>query len=338
MKGWCVTALRSALGDDNSVDELKVRGEMGFWVEVLKSSAREHTGKGWCGWRFFAGTGAAVSFSLALLCSARADDRSIQEKESFNLFRPTPRTSMRDLATDRPDKTESPYTLDAGHFMHETDLLNYTTNQDGGVREDSFLLMAPNLKVGLTNYSDLQFVYQPYRYERKKIVPSGQVSRSRGSGDLTIRYKHNLWGNDEGVSAGGVMPYVSFPVGIRSPGEHGDRQVSGGLIIPFAVTLSPGTSLGFMTEIDLLPNDEQSGQHYTQWVNTATISQNLMGPLSGYLELFVATAPVSNPILTVDSGITVLVTKDCQLDAGLNVGVTEEADDLNPFLGLTQRF
>ena len=36
------------------------------------------------------------------------------DKSSYSLFNPTPDSALRDMATDRPDKTESPYTVDAG--------------------------------------------------------------------------------------------------------------------------------------------------------------------------------------------------------------------------------
>jgi hypothetical protein len=37
-------------------------------------------------------------------------------------------------------------------------------------------------------------------------------------------------------------------------------------------------------------------------------------------------------------GLTYGVTKNLQLDAGVNIGVTRAAEDLNPFLGLTSRY
>jgi hypothetical protein len=49
-----------------------------------------------------------------------------REKWQSHLFHPTPRQLMRELSTDRPDRTESPYTADAGHFQLEMDFFNYT--------------------------------------------------------------------------------------------------------------------------------------------------------------------------------------------------------------------
>ncbi|CAN1722741.1 exported protein of unknown function [Hyphomicrobium sp. 1Nfss2.1] len=54
---------------------------------------------------------AAVGFALALAGGANAG-----EKAQHNLFNPTPRALMREMTTGRPDSTEVPLTVDAGHI------------------------------------------------------------------------------------------------------------------------------------------------------------------------------------------------------------------------------
>ena len=278
---------------------------------------------------------ALVGGGIAVGDEPKTGTKQEMSKESYSLLNPTPNEQLRDLATDRPDKTESAYTLDAGHLMHETDIVNYTLNQDGGIREESFFLLAPNLKVGLTNATDLQFIYQPYRYDRERVVATRETQREVGGGDLVIRLKTNMWGNDGGDTAGALMPYVALPVGGRALG--GDGGVEGGLIVPFALSITEEWGLGLMTQVDILRGAE-NGDYYAQWVNTASVSRSLFGPVSGYAEMFVATSHQQDPVITVDSGLTWMVGPHTQLDAGINVGVTEEADDLNPFVGLSQRF
>jgi hypothetical protein len=39
-----------------------------------------------------------------------------------------------------------------------------------------------------------------------------------------------------------------------------------------------------------------------------------------------------------ESGFTYALTRDIQLDAGVNIGLTDAADDVNPFLGLSLRY
>ena len=69
---------------------------------------------------------------------------------------------MRDLSPDRPDKTESPYTVDAGHFQLEMDFANFTYDQSDGTTTKAWNVGDFNLKAGLLNNVDVQFVYDNY--------------------------------------------------------------------------------------------------------------------------------------------------------------------------------
>jgi hypothetical protein len=54
------------------------------------------------------------------------------DKSVFNLFNPTPAEHLRDMDRDGPGTTESPYTVDAGHFQLEMTLVSYTSDRFGG--------------------------------------------------------------------------------------------------------------------------------------------------------------------------------------------------------------
>ena len=54
--------------------------------------------------------------------AAAADDT---DKSAFTLFNPTPSEHLRELSVDGPAKTASPYTVDAGHFQLEMNLVSY---------------------------------------------------------------------------------------------------------------------------------------------------------------------------------------------------------------------
>ena len=73
---------------------------------------------------------------------------------------------MRELSADRPDKTESAYTVDAGHFQVEMDLVAYSYDHDrsGGddTRTEAWAIAPMNLKLGLLNDVDLQLMIETY--------------------------------------------------------------------------------------------------------------------------------------------------------------------------------
>ncbi len=243
---------------------------------------------------------------------------------------------MREMSTDRPDKTESPYTVDAGHFQIESDLVSYSYNHESATRVDDWAIAPMNLKIGLCNRVDLQTILETYRHIRTRDDLTRISNRQNGFGDITTRLKINLWGNDEGSTALAVMPFLKFPT---NQDQIGNNSFEGGVIIPFAVELLAGFSLGLMTEIDFNRNGDRAGNH-VEFINSVTLSRDLIGKLGGYVELFTAVSSErdSDWVGTLDLGLTYGLTANIQLDAGVNFGVTDAADDLNPFVGLSYRF
>ena len=63
-------------------------------------------------------------------------DVSQADKSDYNLFNPTPRELMREMSTDRPDTTESPYTVDAGHYQVEMSFVDYVHDRYNPERAD----------------------------------------------------------------------------------------------------------------------------------------------------------------------------------------------------------
>ena len=60
--------------------------------------------------------------SLGSLLAAEGDDNedACPDKSQYTLFNPTPAKCMREFDPDRPDITDSPFTIDAGHIQFET--------------------------------------------------------------------------------------------------------------------------------------------------------------------------------------------------------------------------
>src|SRR5947208_9594967 len=88
------------------------------------------------------------------------------DKSVFNLFNPTPTEHLRAMDRDGPGTTESPYTVDAGHFQVEMTLVDYTYDRksfDGMTKRSEAWAIAPmTLNLGLLNQLDAQLVLEPY--------------------------------------------------------------------------------------------------------------------------------------------------------------------------------
>lgn len=266
-----------------------------------------------------------------------AETAPAPDKSAYTVFNRTPESLVRDLSTDRPDLTESPYSVDAGWWQIEMDMVAYTRAREKSPGVDltatALSLASLNVKIGLTNNIDLQTVIESYTRVRVRDNLTNSTASVSGFGDVTSRLKINLWGNDGGGSAFALMPFIKWPTN-----QHGlgNDSVEGGLIIPYARDLPGGWGLGVMTEIDIVRNDTDTG-YATDWLNTITVSHDLGEKLGFYLELTHLTTRGPS-LATFDCGLTYGVDKHIQLDVGANIGLTRATDDLTLFTGLSIRF
>ncbi|HUS36291.1 MAG TPA: transporter [Verrucomicrobiae bacterium] len=274
------------------------------------------------------------AFGGAVFAAENAD------KSKYHLFNSTPRELMREMSTDRPDKTESAYTVDAGHFQIESDLavFEYDHDRSGGghVHNETWITPSLNLKAGLCNFSDLQVVLYPYNDVRTHDLATGAVERHSGFGDVLTRLKVNLWGNDGGSCAGAVMPYVKWPTSQDNLGNH---AIEGGVIIPVSFELPAGFSSAVMTQFDWV-QDSGSKDYHPEFVNTITVSHKIVGDLDGFVEFFslVSTESGAPWVGTLDLGLTYSITDDWVVDGGVYIGVTKSAPDVAPFIGMSFRY
>lgn len=245
-----------------------------------------------------------------VVSSARADDPPTEEKPK----------ELRPLSTDRPDITESPVTVDRGHFQAEIDAARYSTDEG----QSSISIANTNLKVGVTDWWDVQLVVESL------IGIEEPEGYNFGFGDLTFRSKFNFIGNDDGDIHFGVMPWVKVP----TAGTRGNGATEGGMIGLLGVDLPADFSSGFMVEGDVMRDEVGNGCHF-ELLTTATVGHPIWEPLSGYLELFGthSTETGAQYALGIDGGLTYLVTENFQLDAGVAVGLTTAAEDLSVFCG-----
>jgi hypothetical protein len=280
---------------------------------------------------------AALLFSLAALSTAAQETSGAPpNKTSYNLFKPVPEVLMRELQPDRPDKTESPYTVDAGHFQLEMDFANYTYHTMDGTTKKAWNAAPFNIKAGLFNNVDVQLIFEDYLYVRTQNSTTGKSTLQSGVGDLTARLKINLWGGDGGPTAFGLLPYAKFPT---STDSLGNNAVEGGIICPLSIKLPGDFDMGVEMAFAILHNDS-GGNYHGDFISILTVDRRIIGKLSGYLEFFsdISTQRHSNWVGTVDAGLEFLITENVQLDCGCNFGVTSAADNFNPFSGVTVRF
>ncbi|MDB6066534.1 MAG: hypothetical protein JWR26_2742 [Pedosphaera sp.] len=261
------------------------------------------------------------------------------DKSQFNLFHPTPEQFMRELSADRPDKTDCPFTVDAGHFQLEMDFANLTRNhpnsERGNVRFTAAEIAPMNIKVGLLNNLDFQLVYTPFRWEKTENRDTGASEQKSGFEGITPRFKWNLVGNDGGFFALALIPFLNLP--LRQ--DHlGPGSIQGGLGIPYSFDI-PNWDLGFQSAVVFNRNERGDG-HHAEFPNSVSIGHRLIGQLSLSAEFFssVSLEKGTGWVGTVDTWLTCQISKNVRVDGGVYIGVTPAADDLHFWTGLTCRF
>jgi hypothetical protein len=261
---------------------------------------------------------------------------AILPAQDYSLFRRTPRAEARPLATDRPDRTESARSIPAGWVQVEANVVAWSRDREAGGATRDLGVAQLNLKVGLLPDVDLQLVTEVWSRQTVHGPDGALLASASGQGLVMGRLKVNLWGNDGGRTALAIMPFVGAVRQDATPGVRVGRHAAAGIIVPFSADLGGDWSLGAQLELDLA-NDVPDAWRST-WVQSITVGRPIAGPLSGFVELFHASGGGVPRELTADGGLTYGVTDDLQLDAGVNVGLTRGADDVNPFLGLAVRF
>jgi hypothetical protein len=257
---------------------------------------------------------------LVPLLSAAVAALEPSEKAGFGLFAPTPRDAMREMSTDRPDTTESPFTLDAGHVQVEIDA--FALEREAAATE--LWVATSNLRLGLTPAAELHLIVEPWRH----------VEGIAGFGDLTLRAKLNLWGNDGGTTAFGVLPFVRLPTAEEGLGAGG---VEAGLILPLSLELPRDFELATMLEVDETRREDGYG---TDLVLSGSLGRDLWGGLGGYVEL-ASSIPLDIPDETelgVSGGLILQLGADFELDSGTRIGLTDAAPDWAWFVGGSARY
>ncbi len=268
-------------------------------------------------------------FILVLIASASIFEAHAQQdssKKNYHLFHPTPKELMRSFETDRPDVTESPFTLDAGHLQFETDLFKTISSESGNLKIRQNYFNLGNLKFGITNSLDLQLVFESFRTEKNSA--NNFIVKSSFS-EISVRVKQNLWGNDEGKTAFAIFPFVNIPT-------SSGGQISGGLILPFSIILPNGWGFGAQIETDLVENNLSNG-HHLNLLASATASHSLFKNCGFFAEHFLSHDDEMKKLeYFIDGGLVYNFGKNFKLDTGFNYGVKKTSVRIY-FVGLSFR-
>jgi hypothetical protein len=245
---------------------------------------------------------------------------------------------LRALCTDRPTKTNSPCTVDPGHFQLETDFANVTVDHSGGADTTTVLYTNPTLKYGVSDTVDLEASIVPYETIVSRDRASNVTARNEGVGDFFFRVKWALIG-----AAGGnglaFIPYLKAPT---ASGGVGNGVWEGGLIVPVQVMLPANWSVVFDPEIDVL-KDPLDDNHHLAYSNLICFTYPLSKTVNGSVELWGGENDQPGHVLkqaSADVAATWIPPSDqnLQFDGGVNFGLTNQTPAAQIYVGVSRRF
>ena len=262
--------------------------------------------------------------------------RAKPDKNQYWLLNPVPTDQMRSFSTDRPTKSNVPYTVDAGHFQYETDLVNFSHQVTGSVHTNTILVPNPTFKVGVTNNADLE-VNVPIAGVHAFSSSTGPSSTIWGIGDTFVRAKVNLWGNDGGSSAAALIPYVKAP---SAPLGIGNGAVEEGLLAPVVFSLPNNFTLLLVPEIDALRDSADDGRH-PNVIFDVNLSREVIKNVTAYAEFWADyndDPVIKTTQLSFDTALAWTVCPNVQLDVGANFGLNAVTPAIQVYAGVSQRF
>lgn len=273
-----------------------------------------------------------IIFILSLcIFSADASGQTDSGAKRYSFTHPLPRALLKEMETDRPDATESAYTVAAGHFQLETDMFKQVRNKAEQFLyvENSYNLV--NLKLGLTRRTDVQIVIPTYVINMVKERATRKITENQhGFGDIVIRYKYNLWGYSGGKTALALMPFLSIPTAASmSAGLHG------GIIIPFVWNISDKLSFG--SQVGFTRAKEDDNAYHSYYLYSFTFGRSIGKNVDVFSEmLFNYNFYQARFDTYANGGIILSLTDNLNLDAGFNYGL-KATSDRTIFTGLSFR-
>ena len=291
-----------------------------------------------------------VLLSAVLAPLAWADEPATAQPPSpkldewqFMLFNPTPDNQLRDMDTDRPNVTNTPHTIDAGHWQIETGIMDYIYYRDdsagNNVRSDDFAFGQFNFRLGVLGNLELNAVLDVYETDRSQNISSHATFRARGIGDTIVGGKLNFWGNEGSAAVGctalAIQPQFKFPT---ARNDIGNGRFEFSVTAPFLANLPAGFHLGLQPGVSQERNSSNIG-NVTGIPGSVSLDRAVFGNLDVYLEYacHLTTEKHVTAPQTVDIGGTYPLTKNIVLDAGVNVGLNRASNNIEVLTGISVR-
>lgn len=240
--------------------------------------------------------------------------------------------SREPFVASRPGATEGAIAAPAGYLQVETEIASYSRTRNSGFKSDGYSLAASTFRYGLGSGLDAELVVQPWLRTSETI--GGARSTEDGIGDVTLRLLKNLLGQDGDGPSMAVIGYVSLPSATHGLGA-GRAEAGGFLTGSFALA----DDWGAAWTMGAAARHMGAGDYQAEGSLALQINHAFSDAVSGYAEVAATRLEHDTQTeATFDLGAAWLVGPTTQLDAGVNFGITDAAEDAVVFAGWAHRF
>ncbi|MBI3437387.1 MAG: transporter [Proteobacteria bacterium] len=227
-----------------------------------------------------------------------------------------------DFVPSRPGNTESPISSSTGRWQVETELGSYSAGHGG---DRAWSALQTTFRYGLAPGWDAQIIVSPY------VGADVSGDREEGFGDTTLRLHHNIVGEDGNGAAFALIGFVTLPTGTNG---QSDGAVEGGLIGTGSFPLTSADSVTYTAGVAAVSVDHRYKSDAFGGVN---VTHQFTDSLSAYAELF-ADHTQGQTASTLDLGAAILSDPHTQWDGGVDLGLTDAADNVRIFVGWAHLF
>jgi len=222
-------------------------------------------------------------------------------------------------------------------MLVEVGLADWTVEDTPEARTDTILAGDLLIRYGLSDVDEVQLGWTAFGHVRERGKATGAVSKTQGTGDITLAYKRSLRHPDGNELSIAIQPFVTLPVGGSAIGGGG---WSAGLLLPISFDVSDHVQLQATPEIGASVDEDGHGRHAvfggvaglglaisdTTGVTFELSAFREHDPAGHFTELLAGVSGTWQP------------DENWQLDVGAILGLNQDSPDVELALGVSRRF
>ncbi len=232
------------------------------------------------------------------------------------------------LITDRPDATESPYTVGTGNFQIEAGAL-FTDNGNEAFTTETIVFNTGLIRYGINEIIELRLGWD---YLKERNLNNGtELSNASGFTPLLLGAKFELVNENGWIPQIGLLTHLRLPFSAAE--EFKPENTGMEMIFSFDHTLSDKDGIAYNLGARIA--DDRS----LEYLYTLAYGYSFTDKWGAYAELYGAFPEDTTAYHLWDAGITYLVNNNLQLDVTVGTSFQSSATDQNLLIsaGLSYR-